>query len=93
MTKPVEINEKTKVPVYVIGTAVALAVLMTSQWYVLKSEVEKIGDNSMTIQQGQDWIDDARDKNPSINWPRLPEKKQSKTAPASADVVLTKRDE
>jgi len=72
----VTLTPKTKVPVYIVGSAVALAVYGTLLFAKLSEKL----DGSVSQQQVQDWIDDAREKNPTVNWPRLPEKRTMKAA-------------
>ena len=66
-----EITPKTRVPIYVLGSAIGLAVYLTFWFASLSSKL----DNAVTQDQVQQWIDDARERNPTVNWPRLPDKR------------------
>lgn len=71
------ITPEWRVPLYVVGSAVGLAVLMTAQWFNLKSEVRDLSANALSVQQAQEWIDNAREQNQTtpVKWPRIPDKK------------------
>jgi len=64
------INPNWKMPLYMIGPALGLAVYGTILYSNLMGQLKE----SATVSQVQTWIDDARDANPNIKWPRLPSK-------------------
>ena len=66
--KDVTLTPKSKVPLYVVGSTILLTIVMTLQWADLRNRL----DNSLTVQQAQDWIDQARDRNPTMNFPPIP---------------------
>ena len=78
--REVTLSEKTKMPAAIVASTLTLAVYGT----ILYDRVCAKIDAAMTVTQAQEWIDDARDKNPQIYWPRLPEKHP---------VTLTAKDE
>lgn len=70
-----------RVPLYILGSAIGLAVLMTSQWSDLRAEVQANTRDAVTQDQFREFIDTARDLNPAIHWPRLPERKKASRSP------------
>ena len=66
-----DITTKTRIPLYMVCSTLSLAVYGTVLYMNIMSSLN----NSFTVQQAQDWLDDARTLNPSINWPRVPAKK------------------
>lgn len=64
------ITAEWRVPLYVVGSAIFLAIVMTSQWYDLRTQVQ----SGVSQQQFQDWLDNQREKNTTIIWSRLPPK-------------------
>jgi len=72
------ITPNTRVPLYVVGSAIGLAVYITCLFWSMSSKL----DGAVSANQFQHWIDDAREKNPTLFWPRLPEK-QSKHDPVT----------
>lgn len=82
--KKITITPATRVPIYIVMSAIFLASLGTTEWFQLRSEVR----GSLSVEQAQQWIDDARDLNPSIHWPRLPERSWSKASPAPMERVV-----
>lgn len=71
------ITPNTRVPIYVVLSAASLAIYGTILYMSIASKL----DSAMTIQQEQEWIDNAREHNPSIYWPRLPDKHQAENRP------------
>ena len=67
----ITLTPRSKVPITVVISSIGLAIYGTIGY---RGIVEKL-DTAMTIQQAQRWIDDARDHNPQIYWPRLSERK------------------
>jgi len=65
------ITPNTRVPIYVVGSVVVFAVYVT----VLFAQINSKLDSALSVQQYQEWLDNAREKNPTINWPRLPDKR------------------
>ena len=70
-----EITPTTRVPLYLLGSFLGLAIYGTIGYCNIMAKL----DTSMSVQQAQDWIDDARSLNPTINWPRLPSKRSDST--------------
>ena len=68
------IGPKTKVPLYVVGSAMVLACLLTAQWMDMRSLVMSGLKDSVTQDQAREWIENARLRNPMIDWPALPVK-------------------
>lgn len=66
-----------RVPLYILGSAIGLAILMTSQWSDLKAEVQRNTREAVTQQQFQEFLDAARELNPALRWPRLPDRKHA----------------
>ena len=85
MGKPT-ITGEWNLPLYVVGSTIVLTVVMTAQWYDLRQRV----DNSVTTQQAQEWIDNAREQNPTVRWPRLPAKQAQGII--TREAVLTRKD-
>ena len=86
--KPRTITPEWRVPLYVVGSAVALAVYGTVLYQNLKAEVS----DGVNFSQVQHWIDEARQRNPNINWPPLPEK-HSATVPVPDHYAIVSRTE
>ena len=82
------ITPEWRVPIYVVGSTVLLAVIMTLQWADLRNRV----DASVSIQQAQEWIDNAREQNPAVKWPRLPAKHADTAILLPREAVLARRD-
>lgn len=78
------ITEKTKVPLAIVGSSVCLAIYGT----ILYARMMVALNGSLTVQQAQDWIDDARDKNPTITWPRIPAKHDQSQASSTNIMVI-----
>ena len=70
------INEKTKIPFYLVCSTLSLAVYGTVLYEKLVYEI----DRSLSIQQAQQWIDNSREVNrvafPGLIWPPIPPKPQ-----------------
>ena len=79
------ITTSTKVPLAILVSTVSLAIYGTLLYAKLANKI----DSSLSIGQAQQWIDDAREKNPGVNWPRIPAKPDA--AGVNRDVILTKR--
>lgn len=71
-----EVTQKTRVPLSFLVFAIINTALLVGMWKDLSNKVENVSQTALTEHQAQQWIDDARDKNPQINWPRLPAKSQ-----------------
>ena len=64
------ITPNTRVPLYVLGSAIGLAIYIGILFANLSAKL----DAAVTEGQFQHWIDDAREQNPMQHWPRLPGK-------------------
>ncbi len=82
------ITPEWRVPLYVVGSTVALAIYATIGYNNIQNKL----DMAMTTQQAQDWIDNAREHNPAVNWPRLPPKKGASEIAPFRDAILTRRE-
>lgn len=80
------ITPEWRVPLTVVGSMVALAVYATIGYANIMA---KLGE-AVSTRQAQEWIDNAREQNPSVKWPRLPAKQQE--ARLFPDAVLTRKD-
>jgi len=67
------ITPKTRVPLAIVSSSVGLAIYGT----ILYARMMAALNGALTIQQAQDWIDNAREKNPAIEWPRIPQKRDN----------------
>lgn len=90
MSKERTITPNSKVPLSVVGSAIGLAVLMTLQWADLKAEVRATSRDAVTEKQARYWIERAREMNPDISLPSLPEKEAGKVA--KPDVAFSRRE-
>jgi len=81
------ITPEWRVPLTVVGSMVALAVYATIGYANIMA---KLGD-AVTTRQAQEWIDNAREQNPSVKWPRLPAK-HPQEAVFIPQAVLTRKD-
>lgn len=82
------ITPEWRVPLYVVGSSVALAIYATIGYTNILNKL----DAAMTTQQAQEWIDNAREHNPAVNWPRLPPKKGTAELQPWRDAVLIRKE-
>lgn len=68
--KDVTITEQTRMPLALVISIVGLAILFTIGWADLRHQLG----NTLTTPQMQEWLENAREQNPSIKWPRIPQK-------------------
>lgn len=68
------LTPNTKVPLYVVGSAIGLAVLLCLQWADIRHQLQDLTKDAVTEKQMQEWIENAREVNPQVKWPRLPTK-------------------
>lgn len=69
-----EITPSTRIPLFVTVWLMGMTALGSLAWANLRYEIKSFSQIAVTEKQSQEWIDNARDKNPSITWPRLPQK-------------------
>lgn len=78
-TDIITLSPKSRVPIYVVGSAMGLAIYGTVLYRNLSDQIKA----AVTVEQAQTWIDNARDmnrvSNPSVVWPRLPVKTETMT--------------
>ena len=93
------INEKTKLPLGFVVSIVGLAVLMSCQWMNLRATMAtyhaenlQLYRDTLTQKQAQEWIDDARELNPTVKWPRIPAKNEPPSLSMQADAVLARKE-
>ena len=81
---PNTITNNTKIPLYLVVSTVSLAIYGTVLYEKLSYKI----DQSLSIQQAQQWVDIAREVNrvsfPALVWPAIPAKQ---TAPSYAQLV------
>jgi hypothetical protein len=82
--KPSEmtITPKSRVPLYVLGSAIVMTAVMTLQWADLRFQIRE----ALTMQQAQDWIDTMREKNPSMYIAPVPPKRSEAVVPPVASL-------
>ena len=86
--KHVTITPKTRVPLAIVGSAIGLAIYGT----ILYSNVMNALDASFTIRQAQQWLDDAREANPAIKWPRIPGKNTASAYREPPNAAISRKD-
>lgn len=87
MSRDRTITPQWNVPIYVVGSAIGLGVLMTSQWLDLKAEVQTTHRDAVTESQQRHWIEKAQDMNPTLHLPSLPDKGQNDAGKRPFDVA------
>jgi hypothetical protein len=83
--KPI-ITPEWGVPLTVVCSCVGLAIYATVGYSNIMAKL----DASVTTRQAQEWIDNAREQNPTVKWPRLPSKQQQSAI--FPDAILSRKD-
>ena len=93
------ITEKTRVPIGFVISIVGVAILVSCQWMNLRSTMEtyhrenvQMFQDSLSVKQAQEWIDDAREANPNVKWPRIPAKPTDQSMSMQAEAVLARKE-
>lgn len=72
------LDKHTKVPLYVVVSAISLAIIGTLEYADLRYQIRQTTKDCMTQTQMQDWINEAwkanKTSNPSVVFPVVPKK-------------------
>ena len=83
------INEQTKLPLSIVFTFIGVVAVVVACWADLRHQLG----SAVTLPQLQEWLDTAREQNPNIHWPRIPQKQNNQSAEYQwQPIYLTRKD-
>lgn len=93
------ISERTRLPLGLVASLVGMTALLTVEWAAAMNRMDtyhrenmQFYKDALTEKQAQEWIDNARELNPNVKWPRLPAKNEAPSLSMQADAVIARQE-